>query len=129
MLKPEVWSWLVTAVRSKGELELAAKLARQARQVCPKLSQLRAAPRLVFPCPVPTAILQQLQRKVRATLMALPFVKRALQFDLMVEGSRCAGRKLLARNRCFHLRSGRGIKLGLASAVGWIQFLDGKDTL
>ena len=87
VLRPEVWAAMVAAVRCKWELELAAKLGRQARQVCPKLNKLRAVPSLVFPCHIPKEILQQLQRKVRATLLALPFVIRAFQFDLMVEGS------------------------------------------
>ena len=55
-----VWPILVERVLRTGDRELAAKVARQARQMWPQLSRLRAAPRLVFPCPVPMMLLRQL---------------------------------------------------------------------
>jgi len=82
-----VWPVLVAHVLRTGGRELAAKLARQARQVCLQLSRLRAAPRLVFPCPVPAALLKQLRAEVHTALMALPFVRRTPQFFLMMEAT------------------------------------------
>ena len=51
-LPVEAWPALIAQVLHTGDRILAAKLARQARQVCPRLSKLRSAPRLTFPCPL-----------------------------------------------------------------------------
>ena len=67
----QVWPLLVVQVLRTGDRGLASKLARQARQVCPRLSKLRSAPRLEFPCPVPVDLLMQLRAEVHAALMAL----------------------------------------------------------
>lgn len=86
-LPVQAWPVLIAQVLRTGDRQLAAKLARQARQVCPQLSRLRAAPRLVFPCPVPAAVLKQLRVEVKAALRALPFVRRTPQFTVMVEST------------------------------------------
>ena len=83
----QAWPVLIAQVRRTGDRELAAKLARQARQVCPKLSKLRSAPRLSFPCPIPKQLLQQLNGEIKATLRALPLVCRSMQYELMLEAS------------------------------------------
>ena len=89
-LPAEAWPALIAQVLHTGDRLLAAKLARQARQLCPKLLKLRSAPRLTFPCPIPKQLLVCLNSKVRAFLRALPFVCRSLQYDVMVEcGSMC----------------------------------------
>ena len=79
------WPSLIACIRRTGDRELAAKVARQARQLCPKLSKLRSSPRLLFPCPIPQQLLKHLDAEIRATLRALPFVCRSLQFDLIIE--------------------------------------------
>jgi hypothetical protein len=82
-----VWPVLVAQVLRTGDRELAAKLARQARQLHPRLSRLCAVPRLVFPCPVPAQVLKQLRVEVKAALMTLPFVRRAPQFVVSLEAT------------------------------------------
>ena len=82
-----VWPVLVAQVVRTGDRELAAKLARQARQLHPQLGRLCAVPRLVFPCPVPAQVLKQLRVEVKAALMGLPFVRRAPQFAVVLEGT------------------------------------------
>ena len=82
-----VWPVLVAQVLRTGDRELAAKLARQARQLHPQLGKLCAVPRLVFPCPVPAQVLKQLRVDVKAALIGLPFVRRAPQFAVVLEGT------------------------------------------
>ena len=84
-LPAQAWPILIASIRRTGDRELASKVARQARQVCPKLSRLRSSPRLMFPCPIPKKLLNRINAEVRAALHALPFVCRSLQFDLIVE--------------------------------------------
>ena len=81
----QAWPALIAGIRRTGDRDLAAKVARQARQVCPKLSKLRSSPRLMFPCPIPKRLLNLLSCEVRAVLRALPFVCRSLHFELVVE--------------------------------------------
>ena len=38
-----------------------SELARQARQICPRLSKMQSAPRLVLRCPVPVYLLKHLR--------------------------------------------------------------------
>ena len=84
-LPAQAWPVLIAGIRRTGDRELAAKVARQARQVCPKLARLRSSPRLMFPCPISKQLLSQLNGQIRAALRALPYVCRSLQFDLVVE--------------------------------------------
>ena len=53
----------------------------------------RSAPRLLFPCPLPKRLLQQLNTNVKEVLRALPFVCRSLQYDLQVEASSLSWQK------------------------------------
>ena len=92
-LPAQAWPVLIAQVRQTGDRELAAKLARQARQLCPKLSKLRSAPCLLFPCPIPKQLLQQLNLEVKAMLRALPFVCRTLHYDLHVQASSLSWQK------------------------------------
>ena len=84
-LPTQAWPALIVGIRRTGDRDLAAKVARQARQLCPKLSQLRSSPRLMFPCPIPKPLLRRLNGETRAALQALPFVCRSLQYALVVE--------------------------------------------
>jgi len=86
-LPVQAWPVLIAQVLRTGDRETAAKLARQARQVCPQLSRLRSAPRLVFPCPVPLDVLYQLRGTVVGVLKQLPFIRRTPQFTIMVEAT------------------------------------------
>ena len=92
-LPAEAWPVLIAQVLHTGDRILAAKLARQARQLCPRLSKLRSSPRLTFPCPIPKQLLAHLNSKVRAVLRALPSVCRSLQYDVMVECGSMVWRK------------------------------------
>ena len=63
-----VWPEIIAKLLEIGDRGRANMLARQARQICPQLSRLRAAPRLVFPCPVPMAVLKRLRTAVKSAL-------------------------------------------------------------
>ena len=78
-LPAEAWPALIAQVLHTGDRVLAAKLARQARQICPKLSKLRSSPRLTFPCPIPKQLLleqlvleQQGPQRSTCTSVCLP---------------------------------------------------------
>ena len=86
-LPAPAWVELIAQVLRTGDRDLGAKLARLARQVCPQLAKLRSAPRLVFPCPVPATLLRQLRSEVRSAMKALPFVRRSMQYNIMVEAT------------------------------------------
>ena len=86
-LPVHAWPSLVALVLRTGDRELAAKLARQARQICPQLCRLRSAPRLVFPCPIPAEMMRQIRVEVKAALDKMPFLRRTPQFTIMVEGT------------------------------------------
>ena len=86
-LPVHAWPSLVALVLRTGDRELAAKLARQARQICPQLCRLTSAPRLVFPCPIPAEMMRQIRVEVKAALDKMPFLRRTPQFTIMVEGT------------------------------------------
>ena len=99
--KPE----LVQKLLEVGDRDRASKLSRQARQICPQLSRLRAAPRLVFPCPVSPWVLRQLRAEVKAALRALPFIRRAPQFIISVESTTVCWEKTHSQRRFFLQRT------------------------
>ena len=86
-LPVQAWTTLVAQVLLTGDRKLAAQVARLARQACPRLSKLRSAPRLVFPCPVPTFILTQIHQALKTTLRSLPAVRRSVLFDVVLEAT------------------------------------------
>ena len=79
-LPPAGWVCLLQTLRAAGAMTLAAQIARLARTVCPKLSKLRAFPRLAIPCPLPEAVLKKLQHALRSILRSLPSFDRAAGF-------------------------------------------------
>ena len=77
---------MINGVLSAGDRNLAAKLARVARTKCPGLHSLKSSCRITIQCPLPSSLLQMLQRALQKMLFTIPMHDRTPQFFI---SSRC----------------------------------------
>lgn len=78
------WVHLIREVMNLGERELAMKLARVARRICPSLVALRASPRLTFPCPIPDDVQKEATGLISHIVKQLPHFQRNVLFEQAV---------------------------------------------
>ena len=107
---------------------MAAKLARQARAVCPGLSRLRALPQILIPCAIPQRLLSQMQLILADILHAIPGDARTPQFRIQLSVGRVTWKRSpmmdavvapsFPQFRNFHCSSLQGLKTTYAQGNG-----------
>lgn len=88
-LSAQQWVHLIAELKARGERELAAKVARMARQRNLDLRRLRTHPQVTFPCPTPSYVLRHLSYVLRKLINRLPHFQQTPQMILAKEGRAC----------------------------------------